>query len=142
MGKGTGAGGKLANASEDTKAQALGNRNVSVLKKPANLQKLQYRGKIPMDEVKKHRTPQDAWMVIKGKVCPVLPFIDALHHETSIPVDAREWGFESVISESARSPCFSMTTHCDPFKSFTRADGGADHRCMTSVHGPITPVAT
>lgn len=76
MGKGTGAGGKLANASEDTKAQALGNRNVSVLKKPANLQKLQYRGKIPMDEVKKHRTPQDAWMVIKGKVYDVSSWSD------------------------------------------------------------------
>ena len=43
MGKGTGAGGKLAKPSDDVKGQALGARTLPGLKKPENLQKLKQR---------------------------------------------------------------------------------------------------
>ena len=36
--------------------------------RPVSLGKVEYRGKITMDELKKHRTPKDAWLLVKGKV--------------------------------------------------------------------------
>jgi cytochrome b involved in lipid metabolism len=36
--------------------------------RPESLGKVKYVGKITMDELKKHRTPADAWLLVKGKV--------------------------------------------------------------------------
>jgi hypothetical protein len=59
MGKGTGRGG------ENSKDEAQSGGTVL---RSAALGKLTYVGKITMDELKKHRTPGDAWLLVKGKV--------------------------------------------------------------------------
>ena len=41
------------------------------LPKPKNLRELVHRGKISVDELKKHRTPEDCWIQIKDKVYDV-----------------------------------------------------------------------
>ena len=36
--------------------------------RPTSLGKVNHIGKVTMDELKKHRTPGDAWLLVKGKV--------------------------------------------------------------------------
>jgi hypothetical protein len=65
MGKGTGKGGENP---KDGKQGGDSAGSVMQTMRPAALGKIQYVGKITMDELKKHRTPSDAWLLVKGKV--------------------------------------------------------------------------
>ena len=51
--------------------QSLSDKVSEGLPKPKALQELVHRGKVSLDELKKHRTPQDCWIQIKDKVYDV-----------------------------------------------------------------------
>jgi len=57
MGKGAGRGGQ--------------NEQLPRLSRPKSLENLKYLGKITYEEVKRHRTPGDAWLIIRDKVYDV-----------------------------------------------------------------------
>ena len=65
MGRGTGKGGE--NPKEEGQNEAAAIAAPQTLR-PTSMGKVQYIGKITMDELKKHRTPGDAWFLVKGKV--------------------------------------------------------------------------
>ena len=44
----------------------------SGLPKPDNLKELVYRGKITVDELKKHRTPDDCWIQVRVSAMSLL----------------------------------------------------------------------
>ncbi len=62
MGKGTGHGG------QNPKDEASSSGDRDAMLRPQTLGKVTHVGKITMDELKKHRTPGDAWLLVKGKV--------------------------------------------------------------------------
>ena len=65
MGRGTGKGGENP---KDGKQNTENSNVIANNLRPVSLGKVQYVGKITMDELKKHRTPGDAWLLVKGKV--------------------------------------------------------------------------
>ena len=65
MGKGTGKGGE--NPKDEVQNDAAAILTPQKLR-PISLGKIQYVGKITMDELKKHRTPGNSWLLVKGKV--------------------------------------------------------------------------
>jgi hypothetical protein len=76
MGRGTGKGGENPKDEVPNDAAAIG--TIQTLR-PTSLGKIQYVGKITMDELKKHRTPGNAWLLVKGKVkYPTLQPTDVL----------------------------------------------------------------
>ena len=76
MGRGTGKGGENPKDEVQNDAAAIG--TIQTLR-PISLGKIQYVGKITMDELKKHRTPGNAWLLVKGKVkYPTLQPTDVL----------------------------------------------------------------
>ena len=66
MGRGTGRGGENPKDEvQQNEAAVIGStQNL----RPSSLGKIQYIGNITMDELKKHRTPGNAWLLVKGKV--------------------------------------------------------------------------
>jgi hypothetical protein len=65
MGRGTGKGGENPKDEVQNDAAVIGSPKKL---RPISLGKIQYVGKITMDELKKHRTPGNAWLLVKGKV--------------------------------------------------------------------------
>jgi hypothetical protein len=65
MGKGAGKGGE--NPQDEAQNEASKIVTPQTIR-PTSLGKIQYVGKITMDELKKHRTPGNAWLLVKGKV--------------------------------------------------------------------------
>jgi len=70
MGKGSGRGAG-SGGQREISSESLVDRVAGGLAKPKALQELVYRGKITLDELKKHRTPADCWIQIKDKVYDV-----------------------------------------------------------------------
>ena len=62
MGKGSGFGGQNVKEGEAKRLEK------AMQMRPESLGKVKYVGKITMDELKNHRTPANAWLLVKGKV--------------------------------------------------------------------------